>query len=477
MRTISFRDPDGFIFPYEEKICRVVTAEAGGRLLAHLDRVECRRLIEQGKLVWTKRASAETAANVLASGDPQIQDWKTRSSVEVLEHESIWFPSYPTEWAAGMLRKAAMTTLDLAQSLLPCGLGLKDATPWNVLFRGPRPVWIDTLSIEERDPGDGIWLPLAQFLETFLYPLWITQSSAIDSHELFLLHRNGVPAEIAWRSLGIAGRLRPAAFHWLTLPHLLARVAPKPKYSKDHRLSDPSSAREMLRRMFASLRRAVEKTAPLSGTPTHWKDYSGKCHYEVRDRQVKRDFVHGVLKAWRRGRVLDIGCNDGEYSEMAARLGHEVVAVDADAGVINRLWLRVCEHDLTILPLIGNVANPTPGSGWRNAESKSFLARGAGRFDGVMALALLHHLTITERVPPAMVLGLIADFTRHSAIVEYVGPEDPMYQQLLRGRDHLHREDSREAFESTALQRFEIADSLPLPGNRRFLYHLVRKGE
>ncbi|MCZ2146434.1 MAG: class I SAM-dependent methyltransferase [Bryobacterales bacterium] len=477
MRTVSFRDPDGFIFPFEEKICRVVAAEAAGRLLARLDRVECRRLIEQGKLVWTKRAGAETAARVLASGDPQIEDRKRRTSVEVLEHESIWFPSYPTEWPAGMLRMAAVTTLDLAQALLPCGLGLKDATPWNVLFRGPRAVWIDAPSLEERDPGDGIWLPLAQFLETFLYPLWIAQRSAIDSHELFLLHRNGVPAEKAWRSLGIAGRLRPAVFHWLTLPRLLARVAPKPKYSKDHRLSDATSAHAMLRRMFASLRRAVEKTAPHSGNSTHWKDYSGKCHYEVRDRQVKRDFVHGVLKAWKRGRVLDLGCNDGEYSEMAARLGHEVVAVDADAGVINRLWARACEHDLGVLPLIGNVANPTPGSGWRNAESGSFLARGAGRFDGVMALALLHHLTITERVPLAMVLDLIADFTRHSAIVEYVSPEDPMYQQLLRGRDHLHREDSRDAFEAAAGRRFDVAESLSLPGNRRFLYHLVRKGE
>ncbi|MCC6364142.1 MAG: class I SAM-dependent methyltransferase [Bryobacterales bacterium] len=477
MRTVSFRDPDGFIFPLDEKICRVVSVEAAGRLLSYLDKAECRSLIEQGKLVWTKRASAETAAGVLESGDPQIEDRKTRSSVEVLEHENVWFPSYPTEWPAGMLREAALTTLDLTQALLPCGLGLKDATPWNVLFRGPRPVWVDTLSLEERDPGDSIWLPLAQFLETFLYPLWIAQRSAIAPHELFLLHRNGVPVEIAWKSLGITGRLRPAAFHWLTLPHLLARLAPKPKYSKDRKLSDPSSAREVLRRMFASLRRAVEKTTPHSSTATHWNDYSVKCHYEERDRQLKRDFVHGVLKTWKCGRVLDIGCNDGEYSEMAARLGHEVVAVDADAGVIHRLWLRSCEHDLAILPLIGNVANPTPGSGWRNAESKSFLARCVGRFDGVMALALLHHLTITERVPLAMVLDLIAGFTRHSAIVEYVSPDDPMYQQLLRGRDHLHRGDSRHAFEAAAQQRFEIAASLPLPANRRFLYHLVRKGK
>lgn len=475
MRTVSFRDPEGFIFPLDEKICRVVSVEAAGRLLAHLDKVECRGLVEQGKLVWTRRAGAETAARVLSSGDPQVEDRKAQSPVEVLEHESIWFPSYPAEWSAGMLQGAAITTLDLAQSLLPCGLGLKDATPWNVLFRGPRPVWVDTLSIEQRDPGDGIWRPLAQFLETFLYPLWIARHSAIATHELFLLHRNGVPMEVAWRSLGNASRLRPSIFHWLTLPHLLARAS-KPDYSKDHRLPDPSSAREMLRRMFASLRRAVEKAEPRSGTPTHWKDYSGKCHYEARDRQAKRDFVHGVLKAWRRGRVLDLGCNDGEYSEMAARLGHEVVAVDSDAGVINHLWLRAREHDLSILPLIGDVSNPIPGSGWRNAESRSFLARGAGRFDGVMALALLHHLTITARVPLAMVLDLIADFTRHSAIVEYVSPEDPMYQQLLRGRAHLHGGDSSEAFEAAAVQRFEIADRLPLPGNRRSLYHLVRKG-
>src|SRR5690349_129632 len=89
----------------------------------------------------------------------------------ILEHERIPFPSYPYEWAAPMLHAAGRLTLDLAASLAKEGMGLKDATPYNILFRGPQPVFVDLLSIERRDPRDAIWLPYAQFVRMFLSPL------------------------------------------------------------------------------------------------------------------------------------------------------------------------------------------------------------------------------------------------------------------------------------------------------------------
>ena len=60
-----------------------------------------------------------------------------------------------------MLHAAGALTLELAQGALEEGFGLKDATPYNVLFRGSRPVFVDVLSFEAaRSAGcrlDGLW--------------------------------------------------------------------------------------------------------------------------------------------------------------------------------------------------------------------------------------------------------------------------------------------------------------------------------
>ena len=66
----------------------------------------------------------------------------------VLRHERLDVITYPYEWAFEMLRDAARLQLDLTRAGARRGLITKDASAYNVQFRGTRPVFIDVGSFE-----------------------------------------------------------------------------------------------------------------------------------------------------------------------------------------------------------------------------------------------------------------------------------------------------------------------------------------
>jgi hypothetical protein len=140
------------------------------------------------------------------------------------------------------------------------------------------------------------------------------------------------------------------------------------------------------------------------------------------------------------------------------------------------MWRRAQAEGLNILPLVVNLARPTPATGWRNRESPSFLDRAAGAFDGALMLGLLHHLLVTERIPLKEIVGLAADLTTALAVIEFVAPQDPMFRRLTRGREELHAALDERAFAEACAAHFEIVKTLALPGTQRTLYWLKKKG-
>jgi SAM-dependent methyltransferase len=179
-------------------------------------------------------------------------------------------------------------------------------------------------------------------------------------------------------------------------------------------------------------------------------------------------------------RVLDVGANTGHFSAMAARAGASVVSLDSDAGVAGQIWRRAGAENLDILPLVVNLAQPTPASGWRNRECPSFLERatsasGNGKFDLVMMLAVIHHMLATERVPLPEIIDLAADLTNDFALIEFVDCEDPMFHRLSRGRDALYAHLHADLFEQCAAGPFDVVRKREISGTKRTLYLLRKK--
>ena len=465
---VSFRDPGGRLLERHGRVLRSVT-EAGldnAQLFLRSPAVDACR--QAGRVVGARVVPAREAAEL-----------GLNAAALVLEHPRIEFPSYPYEWAPEMLAEAGRLTLDLAEALLPEGLGLKDATPYNVLFDGPRAVFVDALSIERRDPRDPLWLPMAQFERTYILPL-LALGRGVSLARSLGSRREGITPQEMIRLAGPVCRWAPPYLTLATLPAMLALSgrAESTNLYRARRSSSKEQAEYILRRRFRQLRRQLERVAPRSGQVSAWSSYQADgCHYSAEDREMKDAFVERALGSLATGaRVLDVGANLGRYSRMAAQRGLRLTALDSDPVVMGRLWRDVSEAGESVLPLVVDVAEPSPGLGWRNSECRPFLERAKGWSDMVLMLAVAHHLVVTARVPLPEVVSLAAGLTRGYAVVEYVGPEDSQFRRLCRGREQLYTGYRREAWEQAWGREFSVEQRVSLAGAGRVLYGLRRLG-
>jgi SAM-dependent methyltransferase len=470
----SFRDPAGAVFRHHGRILRAVQPEFVSQLESFLATGAARNMIAAGRMVGTSRLSTAESSGLLLLND-------ALQAANVFEHERIPFASYPYEWPAEMLHAAGELTLDLACAALDEGFGIKDATPYNVLFRGANPVFVDVLSFERRDPCDAAWMAYAQFVRTFLLPLAAHKYFGMAPGEVLAAHRDGLDPETVYRWTSWSRRLTPPLLGLVSLPQWLGGIRhgdgglyhPQPSASAEQ-------ARFILQGLLRSCRRQLNALAPTTGKESAWTDYlTHKSLYSPDQLAQKEAFVRAALEQGRSRRVLDVGANEGHFSFLAARAGASVVAIDSDPAVVGKLWLGASLHRLDVLPLVVDLARPTPAMGWRNRECESFLDRArsqdGGPFDMVLMLAVLHHLLVSERIPLEDVLALASELTHDYAVIEFVAPEDPMFQRIARGRDQLHAGLTVERFEQAARARFDVARSQKIDGLNRWLYLLQKR--
>lgn len=338
-------------------------------------------------------------------------------------------------------------------------------------------MFVDLLSFERREPGDATWLPYAQFVRTFVLPLLVNRDFGIPLHEIFAAHRDGLEPEQVYAMAGPLRRLGPAYLGTVTLPTWLGRKKEKGdgelEVYRRRPAGDPEKARFILGMMFRGLRKALDRAAPRSARRSTWSEYMATFTYDDASFAAKEAFVKAVVDEARPRTALDVGCNTGHFSAIAARAGARVLALDYDATVVGVAWQRARAEKLDILPLRLDLTRPSPGMGWRNRECPPFLQRAAGGFDVALFLAVVHHMLVTERVPLAEIVELVADLGR-DVVLEYVPPADPMFRKLARGRDALYGWLTEESFEAACCARFDVVRRQPLDTGR-VLFHLRRR--
>jgi SAM-dependent methyltransferase len=469
----SFRDPAGQLVCVDNRIFRFVNPQGLSALKDFLLTETAHSFQKAARLVSSRALTAEQAAmlrNRMSWRVPGID-----AECGVLEHSKIDFPSFPYEWPPEMLHAAGVLTLDLAQAALKEGIGLKDASPYNVLFEGPDPVFVDLLSFEKRNPHEFTWLAYGQFVRTFLLPLALHKFCGRPLDRLFLAKRDGIEPEEVCRQLTLSQKLRFPFRTLATLPTWLAGNSSRNVTPTRQRLArSEEQGRFILDALLRRARRLLERLEPATDQASKWSGYESSNRYSSAGAQVKEAFVNEALREFRPKRVLDVGANRGRYSEMAARQDSAVVAIDSDCVVMGELWRRARSEGLNILPLVVNLARPSPAMGWRNRESSSFLERARGHFDAVLMLAVVHHLLVTDGIPLAEILEASAELTRDLLLIEFVPPDDPMFQRLAYGREELHASLDQKLFETACLKHYFIVRSLQIEGSNRRLY-LLRK--
>ena len=454
----TFRDAAGCLVLSDKVARRWVRPPFDLPLLDFLESDQARHLADVGDIIATRVSVKEPLQ---------------------LEHPRVPFVSYPWEWPSAMWIAAGDLTLRLCLTLLEQGRSLRDATPLNVLFQGTRPTLVDVLSVGMAVAGERTWPAYGQFVRTFLLPL-------LASRELgwplpaTINRRDGYEPEELWPHLSMAQRLRRAAFATVTLPSLLGWRQSKGGVEHVKPAVAPTADLELTRFTLERSIRGLQKTLHLlepKATQTEWTEYASQCtHYSQEDQATKRKFVQTVLRHTQPGRVLDIGCNTGEYSLLAAESGAYVVGIESDECALNKMYTRVLagRHAGSITLVHANLARPTPATGWLNRESFSLLERCRNAFDLCLLLAVVHHFLLREQIPLEEIAALCAEMTRADLVAEWVPPQDSMFRSYMRGREslygHLTEADFLEAFSPW----FDVVRSQTLDNARRMI-HLRRK--
>jgi SAM-dependent methyltransferase len=460
----SFRDPSGYVFQRDGRVFRAIASSCHD-LLRGLERDgTLPRLIERGAVVGTRFVEDPALRATLHAAHPAHEHF--------LEHDRIPFITFPYEWSVSMLADAGLHTLDLEEQLLDAGCALKDATAYNIQFVRGRPVFIDLGSFERPRRLD-LWFALGQFNRMFLYPLMLAADQGWDLRSYFLANLQGRSVEEVARGLGWVARLRPRALLDVTLPLLLNRWAhgrtrvDRAFLERDNPDSRPQRAN------LARLRRKVRALAARHRPSGVWSDYARTCSYDAAADGTKRRLVGEFLAAHRPARVLDLGCNTGEYTWIACENGAEVIAVDQDHDAVEALYRRLRERPAPVTPMVLDITSPSPAIGHLNRERASLLERLDA--DCVLALALVHHLLISGNLSLQAICDLLHRLTKDLLVLEFVPPEDPMFRRMLQFRVDLFADVNAAACKSVFADRFTLLDEHPIPGTARTLLFLRRR--
>jgi len=458
----SFRDRSARVFIQDDEVFRGLNERALEQWNTLSSTAFFRRFVAEGGLVGTERLDpAERALPAFAA------EWAA-----VLRHDRIPFVSYPYEWSFGMLRDAALLQLDLLLAALDEGMTLKDASAYNVQWRGAKPVFVDIGSFERRPPGEP-WIGYRQFCQLFLYPLLLTAYRDIPFHPWLRGSLEGIDPESCLNALGLGGRLRRGV-----LSHVYLQARAQAAYGgtrrdvkADLRAAGFDSA--LIKANATRLRKLIAGLTWKRGRST-WSEYTKCGHYEAADAEAKRRFVGRAAASGSRRLVWDLGCNTGTFSRIAAEHAGYVIALDADHLAVERLYQALkAENDRRILPLVGNLADPSPDLGWRNMERKRLASR--GRPDLVLALALIHHVVIGANVPIDEFVDWLADLGG-DIVIEFVTREDPMVGVLLRNKEDQYADYQIDVFERCLRARCEILEREPLGSGTRVMYWARPRG-
>lgn len=453
----SFKDPSGFVFEAEGKLYRQVNQYYAAQYRQLIDSGLYKQLVSQGQLI----AHEEIATNFTNS-----PDWYT-----TLQPEPVDTISYPYEWCFEQLQDAALLTLSVLKTALQHGMILKDATPYNIQFYKGRPVFIDTLSFDTYDPKQP-WIAYRQFCQCFLFPLYLEHYLKTDIQKILSTYIDGIPVDIIAKLLPLKSRLSLGVWLHVYLQHTTTTSARANNNNNNHKQAASFNKKKLLD-VISHLTSIITSFPTNKTYKTTWSNYYEDTILSKEYLKAKEILIREMSAQTTARTVLDLGANDGYFSKLFASQQLQVIATDSDNRCISRLYQEVKKDKIeNILPLILDIANPSPAIGFNNRERAAFHDR--VKTDLVAALALVHHLVIGKNIS----MPVLAEYFNGIApelIIEFVPKEDEKVQQMLKSRPDTFPDYTIEVFENMFTQYFNIISKKQVPGTHRVLYYMKRR--
>ncbi|MEO6221407.1 MAG: hypothetical protein ABIO81_13325 [Ginsengibacter sp.] len=447
----SFKDPAGFVFQKNNIFYRQVNQSYKDDYDLLMGSGLYNQLINKKYSLSHK----EVNENFTSSGE-----W-----YKTILSEQLSFISYPYEWCLGQLKDAALLTISIQKMAISHGMILKDATHFNVQFHNGKPIFIDTLSFEKYDPSQP-WVAYRQFCECFLFPLYLQKYTGIDVQKLMLTFPEGIPASVTKELLPLKSNFDLGVGLHVSLQSKIKAGNNRADYKGKF------DQKKMLQ-LVSNLEDSIKPCTLNKKDKTTWSNYYDETIISQSYLSEKEIIFRNLISSIEFATVLDIGANDGFFSKIVSEKATSVVSIDFDSHCINSLYSYTKKlKALNILPLCIDFSNPTPAIGFNNKERDSFLDR--AQFDLVLALALVHHLSITKNIPLQNIAESFQKIGK-TLIVEFVSKEDEKVKQLLQNRKDIFSNYNEVEFIKAFGQYFNITSKIEIPGTHRTMYLLNRK--
>jgi ribosomal protein L11 methylase PrmA len=446
--SASFRDPSGFLFSRNGILYRQINRAYAEDYARLMDSGLYEKLVKAGLLiphVEVDQASAEK-----------------ESAFKVIQPQRAPFISYPYEWSFSQLKDAALATLSIHKRALKLGMSLKDASAYNIQFVNGRAALIDTLSFEIYKEGEP-WTAYKQFCQHFLAPLALMSQRDVRLSQLLRVYIDGVPLDLASALLPFKTR-----FNFGLLTHIHIHAGTQKRYSD--KAVEPRKGVMNQQAMIGLIENLEATIKKLSWTPagTEWGAYYESTNYSDSAFEHKKQLVREWVAEKQPKLVWDLGGNTGVFSREAAASAGFTVSFDIDPAAVEQNYQVVKKkREQNLLPLVLDLTNPSPAIGWDHAERDSFGQRGPA--DMALALAVIHHLAISNNVP----LAQLAQFFAARAqwlVIEFVPKSDSQVKRLLASRRDIFPDYTKEGFEEAFKRHFRIHKIAPVQDSERHLY-------
>ncbi len=422
----SFRDSCGYVFIGKNKVIRTVHRKYQEHYEHAVQSGLFATLQKEGLLFTFEEINPPPNLN-------HENAWK------YLQSDKIPFISYAHEWSFPQLQEAALLTLKIQKIALEHGMSLKDASTYNVQFYKGKPIFIDTLSFEKRAENSP-WQGYRQFCMHFLAPLAL-QSYEHRLSRLTALWVDGIPLDIAWDLLPTKAALAPGLQMHL---HLHAKAEKKFEDARTavKRVQEATLSTARLLELIGSLERTI-LALPQQKACGEWANYYEDTNYSANATQYKENLVYNVAQEIQNtleqdclSMAVDLGANTGKYSALLAKHFDIVIAADIDATAVGMHYQKLKDQPSNIVPLVLDLANPSPSIGWAHEERASWLTRCQASL--VSALALTHHLYFTAGIPWHKQAQFFANSLQENGVllIEFVPRNDSQVQRMLMARDN-----------------------------------------
>lgn len=450
----SFRDPSGYMFHDGDTLRRAINPIYFPQYQKLKESGLFKKLIDAGLLI----AHEETSVS-----EEKI----------IITPERIPFITNPYEWSFEQYKHAALHTLKIQKYALSKGFILKDASAYNVTYHKGKPIFIDTLSFDFYEE-DMPWRAYKQFITHFLGPLVLAKYHGTEIFKMLQIHIDGLPVKLIASLLPGKTKLNSTLF---TNIHFLAKM--ESKHSEDYKAETKVAklSKKAQMNILDSLFGYIRKLDP--NEASEWGDYYTKTNYETAAFVAKKNLIREWTTPLAPQKLIDIGGNDGTFARTVIDHVKHIIVTDIDVNAVEYNYRQVQKNkEENMLPFVCDVLQPAPGIGFNNTERSSLLDRLKEYTpDITLALALIHHITLSGNVPFEKSADFFASFSKY-LIIEFPTRADSWVESLLaRKREFIdHFDFYNEAnFEIGYSNYFDLEKKETVTGTKRILYLFKNK--